>query len=428
MDSAERNLKEEDKAFYAEGLAKLRAGDMQESTGKLIMDLMEVQEMWDIPRDKILVTYARKWIKLFPKQDSAPRMVGKWLESYGSNDAQYLATSYVKTFPNVDALIFIVKAVSKMDKIPSKLSDAIDRRFASDPNSHVWSRLFNPDLLSEEIDEKIVRWLQINHTRSDFDFDVALLALGATTPILVDEIFRWTEANLNKGGRIYLVVSNLLIGFASHDDVAVKARAAALARKWLEKNSNQIGVGSVLGALLDAHISIDDLKYGKEWYSTHKDDEVAGHILESIISCAHNLKEEQDLELIQDAKGTIESSRHICEYVSLVFALLKVSPTAESIEWAKQCLREDYLSPRAEGYIVFLRLAPDSFVIECANKYLTERPPIEPDLFLELLKLDSSNLVALKAAKKWLRTYGDDPECDRIKEVESALSKSTSAV
>lgn len=106
---------EANETFFAEGLAKLRAGEMEESTGKLLMDLIEIRA------DKALLPFARKWIKLFPRVESAPRLVGKWLQNYESNDATYLATSYVKTYPDVNALILIVRAVAQLPKIPPKL-------------------------------------------------------------------------------------------------------------------------------------------------------------------------------------------------------------------------------------------------------------------------------------------------------------------
>ena len=379
---------------------------MEESTGKLIMDLMEIHS------ENILVPYARKWIKLFPLVESAPRLTGKWLQNYGSNDAMYLATSYVKTYPDVKALILILRAVAKMPQLPSRLFAAIERRFLAEPNSHVWAALQANGYQNPEIHKLLVRWLEINRSNTNIEVDVAYVALFTDSPEVLDEVMRWTQFNHLKAKSSWIVFTNLFRGNSqAHRDIA--PRVAELARIWLSKNADSDDYGRVVGDLLTNMQSAEDLREAKAWYHQYSKSKSAYMAVAGILDSMHSRGDEPDLEFVSQAKLELRKQSPEERVPVLAGALLRACRDEESIALAKETCRCNQFLTWLHAELV--QISPDSELIERANKIMSAGSSGLPDLIIEMLKIDNTNLVAVKAAERWMRNYSEHEQVKAIK-------------
>lgn len=403
---------EANETFFAEGLAKLRAGEMEESTGKLLMDLIEIRA------DKALLPFARKWIKLFPRVESAPRLVGKWLQNYESNDATYLATSYVKTYPDVNALILIVRAVAQLPKIPPKLLDAVEKRFASDPNSHVWSRLQAPENPKEELNVLILRWLEINRYDPKHAVEVSWIALFSQANDVLNEILRWIEVNQDKTQDIWIVFVNMLRG-KSESHKLLQERVATTASQWLRRNPDYRNAGRIYHDVVLALRNSAELQQAKNWYLNHSESESAYMALAGILRAAHLTGDALEPEFVSHAKRILASQLPQDRAPVLVESLLLVSDDPESIGLAKEILHHH--PPHPWLLVALLRVSPDDELISKASERLKKFDDGSPELIIEMLKIDPKNEIAKTAAKRWLKKY---PDNEQSKTVQSLLSES----
>lgn len=385
--------KKANETFFEEGLARLRAGEMEESTGKLLMDLMEIRA------DKALLPFARKWIKLFPRVESAPRLVGKWLQEFESNDAMYMATSYVKTYPDVNALILIIRAVAHLQKIPPKLLDVIEKRFAAEPNSHIWSKLQAPKNPKEELDSLILRWLEINRYNSNVAVDVAWVALFSRSNEVLNEAFRWIEVNQDKTPDIWILFVNMLRG-ASELHRALAPRVAVTASHWLSRNSDYANAGRIYYDVLVELRNQDEILKAKEWFLEHAETESAQMALAGILRATYLMGEPIEPEFVQSAKKILAAQSPDERAAVLVGSLLELSPDAETIKFAKDTLSDHYHPTWLHA--VLLRVAADEQSISAANEIYSKPQDRSPEVIIELLKIDAKNAIARKAAQKWI--------------------------
>jgi len=401
---------DENESFFQAGLAKLRAGEREESTGKLLMDLMEVRA------DRVLLPYARRWIKLFPRVESAPRLVGKWLEKYESNDAMYLATSYAKTYPDVAALIFIVRALANLPKTSPKLFDAIEKRFASEPNSHVWSKLQAAQNPKEELDPLILRWLEINRYNSNIPVEVSFIALFSKASDVLNEILRWIEVNQDKAQDLWLVYTNMMRGRSqAHGDLV--ARVATTASQWLARNPEYRDAGRLHYEVLLNRKNLEQLQASKSWFLNHKKSVGSHMALAGILTACKFLSDEIEPELITCAKEILKSQAPQDRSAVLAGALVEVCADSETIQLARETLQE-YCQP---GWLhaVLLRVAPDDELISKAVEIHSRPGSRSPEVMLELLKIDSKNTPVRKAAQKWI---SENPDEKSSKELQSLLT------
>lgn len=383
--------KEANDTFYEEGFARLRAGEMEESTGKLIMDLMEIRD------DKALLPYARKWIKLFPRVESAPRLVGKWLQNYESNDAMYLAISYVKTYPDVAALILIVRAFAHLPKTPPKFFDAIEKRFASEPNSYVWSKLQAHEKPKAELDPLILRWLEINRYNSNISVEVSFIALYSKDANVLNEVLRWIEVNQDKASDIWLVYMNMMRGLSgAHKELL--SRVATTASQWLARNAEYRNAGRLYYEVLLIQRTDEQIHSAKDWFFSHRKSESSYMALAGILAASHSLGEEIEPELVTCAKEILKSQLPEDRTAVLSGALLEVCVDSESVRLAKETLQDHYQP--AWLHALLLRVAPDDELISKAVEIHTQPGSRSPEVIIALLKLDGKNAIARKAAQK----------------------------
>ncbi len=397
---------EENEVFFTEGLAKLRAGPLEESTGKLIMDLMEIRD------DKILVTFARQWIKQFPNQESAPRLVGKWLLKYETNDAMYMATNYVKTYPDVKALILIVRAVGRMPRVPNRLFAAIERRFEAEPNSHVWAALQSNEIQSPERHKVLVRWIQKNFTNTSIDIDLSMVSVFTESPDVLEEVLIWTKHNQHRTENVWMLFSNMMRGKSkAHKDVL--PRVVELARVWLANNPDYDHNGRIYGDLLTAMQSADDLRNAKVWFRKHAKSKSAEMALNGILSSMHLRGDLPDQEFVEEAKQLLSKQSPKDRTLVLASALLRANPAAESIKLARETWEHNQHLAWLHGDL--LRLAPDAELIAAANERLSTFSEGAPDVIIEMLKIDPKNDVARRAAERWLQLNGADEQVKTVK-------------
>lgn len=402
--------REANEIFYEEGFAKLRAGEMEESTGKLIMDLMEIRD------DKALLPYARKWIKLFPRVESAPRLVGKWLQNYESNDAMYLATSYVKTYPDVGALILIVRAFAHLSKASPKLFDAIEKRFAAEPNSHVWSKLQAHEKTKAELDPLILRWLEINRYNSSLSVEVSFIALYSRDSSVLSEVLRWIEVNQDKASDIWLVYMNMMRGLSeAHKEL--RSRVATTAGHWLARNSEYRNAGRLYYEVLLIEQTADQIHAAKDWFLSHQKQEGSYMALAGILTASHSLGEKIEPELVTYAKEILKSQSPEDRTAVLSGALLEVCADSETIRLAKEALQDHYQPSWLHALL--LRVAPDEELISKAVEIHSQPGSRSPEVILELLKLDGKNTIVRKAAQKWIN---ENPADKTAKELNLLLS------
>lgn len=398
----------ENETFYQEGLARLKAGELEESTGKLIMDLMEIHD------DKILVTFARQWIKIFPNQESAPRLVGKWLAKYGSNDALYLATNYVKTYPDVNALILIVRAAAQLPRIPDRLFTAIERRFDVEPTSHVWASLHGYENQSPEKNKLVLRWLERNIINTSIDIDVSSVAVFTKSPEILEEILRWTERNQNKTENVWMLFSHLMRG-KSEAHKLILPRVADLARAWLAKNPDYDHNGRIFSDLLITLRSEDDMRNAKDWYRKHSKSQSAEMALNGILTATHRRGETQEQEFVEQARTILSKQAPLDRVPVLAGALLLASPDADSIGLARETF--DQYQHLTWLHADLLRIAPDDELIARANERLATFSKGMPDVITEMLKIDPSNDIARRAAEKWIRLNADHEQVKTVKDL-----------
>jgi hypothetical protein len=251
---------DENKAFYAEGLAKLRAEPLAESSGKLILDLL------DTHAEKILIPFARSWIKKFPKHEVAPRLAGKMLRLFDTNDAMYMSIAYVKTFPDVKALNQIVSAAAELGGSEKKLLDAIERRMAKDPNSHIWGFLQTVERHHEFIDRLICKWIQQNRTNEEIVGSLPGVTLFTDSLPVLEETLKWTELNQDGPNKryIWMVLVNFFAG-KSEAHKQIEPRAIKFVRGWLERNSDDEYCGTIHKKLIGVTNAPEDLQRAKKW-------------------------------------------------------------------------------------------------------------------------------------------------------------------
>ncbi len=411
MSSCANRSPEENEAFYDEGLARLKSGELEESTGKLIMDLMEIHD------DKILVTFARKWIKLFPNQESAPRLVGKWLSKYGNNDAMYMATNYVKTYPDVNALILIVRAAAQLPRIPDRLFAAIERRFEVEPSSHVWASLHGYENRCPSRDKLLLRWIERNIANVDIDIDMSSLALFTESPEVLEEIFRWVKRNQDETENIWMLFSHLMRGKSQAHKILLP-RVADLAREWLAKNPDFDHNGRIYNDLLTLMRSDDDTRNAKEWYREHTKSQSAEMALNGILSSAYRRGEPQDPEFVTQAKQILGKQSPMDRVPVLAGALLLANPDADSIRLARETF--DQYQHLTWLHADLLRIAPDEELITKANERLSTFSKGMPDVIIEMLKIDPTNDIARRAAERWMRS---NPEHEQVRAVKELLAE-----
>lgn len=402
--------KDANETFYEEGFARLRAGEMEESTGKLIMDLMEIRD------DKALLPYARKWIKLFPRVESAPRLVGKWLQLFESNDAMYMATSYVKTYPDVNALILIARALAQLPKSPPKLLDAIEKRFSAEPNSHIWSSLQAFENSKSELDPLILRWLEINRYNPKLAVDVTYVANNSKDLEVLSEVFRWIDVNQDKCQDIWLVFTTMLMG-VSDAHKQLLPRVAETASLFLKKNPDYAEAGRIYSDLLLAQPSVTEIQNARDWYLKHQDSKSARASLLGILRASKLLGQNIEPELVENAKRILEQQRPEERSPTLAAALLEAAGDSQSIALAKETWRHQ------KGFLAWfhallLRIAPDEELIARANEIYARPMKGSPKVIIELLKIDCSNSVARRAAERWIK---DNPGEKQIQELQSLL-------
>ncbi|MCC7530187.1 MAG: hypothetical protein IT342_16815 [Candidatus Melainabacteria bacterium] len=406
MTSSCYRTKDDNETFFKEGLEKLRNESLQESSGKLIMDLMEIHD------DKILVTFARQWIKQFPNQESAPRLVGKWLLKYETNDAMYMATNYVKTYPDVNALILIIRAAGKMPRVPSRLFAAIERRFEAEPNSHVWAALLGYENQSPERNKLAVRWIQKNFTNTSIDIDLSSVAAFTESPEVLEEIFIWTKHNQERAENVWMLFCHMMRGQSkAHKNIL--PRVVELARAWLAKNPDYDYNGRIYSDLLIVMRSEDDIQNAKEWYRSHTNSQSAAMAMNGILSSMHLRGDPPEQEFIKLAKQLLNKQSPEDRVPVLAGALLLANPEAESIKLARETWEHYRHLAWLHGDL--LRLAPDADLITEANERLSTFDKGLPDVIIEMLKIDPANDVARRAAEKWLQLNGDDDQVNTVK-------------
>lgn len=401
---------EDNETFFKEGLAKLRAGDMQESTGKLIMDLMEVRA------DNALLPFARKWIKEFPRVESAPRLVGKWLQKYESNDAMYMATDYVKTYPDVNALIFILGALAQLSKTPQKLFDAVEKRFAAEPNSYVWRKLQGNQNPKEELDTLILRWLEINRYNPNLAVDVSFVALFSTSGDVLNEVFRWIEVNQDKSPDVWIVFMNMLRGnSAVHEEM--RFRVATTASQYFKRNPDDRNAGRLAYEILLVQQVTEQIQATKGWVLMHRDSDSTQMALAGIFHASHMLGDTIEPEYVQLAKSILTAGKPEESSPLLAIELFKETKDSDSLRLAKEVWR--YHKYFAWLHADLLRMAPDEELISMANEICSTRKNVSPKIIVELLKLDRQNAVAKKAAQRWVKENPDEPQ---VKELQALLN------
>jgi hypothetical protein len=258
--SSKNRTADENKVFYAEGLEKLRAEPLAESSGKLIMDLL------DTHADKVLIPFARNWIKKFPKHEVAPRLAGKMLRLFNTNDAMYMSISYVKAFPDVKALNQIVLAAATLGGSGKKLLDAIEKRMEKNPNSHVWGFLQTRNGHDEFIDKLICRWISHNRANEDIVGSLSSVTLFTESLKVLEETLKWIELNQGKPNNryIWMVLSHFFMG-KSTAHKQFEPRAIDFARGWLERNPEDEYCGTIHKNVIAATNSADDILRAKNW-------------------------------------------------------------------------------------------------------------------------------------------------------------------
>ncbi len=406
--SSSNRSDDENKAFFSEGLAKLRAGFMEESTGKLIRDLMEIQP------DKALVSFAKTWLKAFPGNENAPRLVGNWLAKYKANDAAYLAINYVKTYPDVKALGPIVFAVGDLSSRPHRLFEAIEKRMETEPKSYVWGFLQSHQRPSDEVtDNFLLRWIDANYTNEDIVGSLSGVVNFSQSKEVLKAAMRWIDRHQSK--YTWMVVSGMLNGKSeSHKELATEIRQQT--RSWLQKNSDDDFCGTIHKDLMFETRSLDDVRNAKTWYFDHPDSRSAWNALLGILEVMQSIGEAPDKEIVEQAKRTLSIQTPEDRIPALTGSLLRACPDDDSIKLAREALVD-----RGSEWLLaeLLPVASDAELISKANEILAAKTKGSPELIVEMLKIDSSNDVARQAAKRWMRKY---PDHEQVKTVKALLA------
>jgi len=397
---------DENKTFYEEGFAKLRSEPLEESSGKLLMDL------FDARAEKVLIPFTRNWIKKFPNHEVAPKLTGKWLMHFGTNDAMYLAVSYMKTYPDLDALKPIVRAAAKLGGKGKTLLEAIEKRMERDLNSHIWGGLQTLGHHHEKIDALILRWLKCNLSNQEIVGDLSSAVLFTDSLLVLEEALRWTELNQDKPNKryIWMVLTHLIVGkSAAHDNIS--PRVIDFARTWLKKNSGNEFCGTIHRDVILRTHSPEDIENAKQWYMNNLESRSAVNALSGILKVAYQMGVSADSQIVECAKKEISSQSEI-RPSGIVFALLQSCPDRQSIEISKTALRNEY-NPSLHSLL--LSVAPDDDLLSSANERLASSSEPAPDLIAAMLKCRPGNVAAMNAARRWLKKYPDDERAGEIK-------------
>lgn len=405
--SLRQQLEDEKKAFLEEGLAKLQNQELEESSGKLIMDLMESGP------EKTLISFAKEWIKKFPTHEVAPRLAGKWFSKFESNEALYLSTSYVKTYPDLQALVMIVRAAGELPRFPKKLFDAIEKRFEKEPTHKVWGSLQASERPNEQIDKLLNKWILSNMSDADIVGEMSSIALLTTSEEVLDRVIKWTELNQDKTKYIWLVTCHLLRGTsAAHNQLA--PRIIKLVRDWLKKNQNYENAGRIYGDLVQQTLDEVDIEDAKSWFNKNLQSISAPALLAGVFNATRMRGDEQDEQLVNSAKMLLKSLPIKDRSPYLVNALFRAVPDQETLQIAKEAVHSGLYD---ELLTDLLKTNPDESIISVAVKQLEEVKgfPAEPQLIVSILRADQENKVAAKAAQSWLKRNSEHEMAGKIK-------------
>lgn len=241
-------------------------------------------DLLDIQTDKVLIPFARNWIKKFPNHEVAPRLAGKWLRLFGSNDAMYLSISYMRTYPDLKALKPIVLAAAGLGGKGKRLFDAIEKRMDKDLRSHIWGSLQTRGHHQPEIDVLMIKWINHNVYNEDIVGDLSSVALFTDSLPVLEEILRWVEMNQTKQNRrfLWMVLSHLLRGESpAHQQIS--PRVIEFARGWLQKNSHDEAGGTIHRDVIFKTRSLDDIRSAIVWFESNPGSRTAESALSAIM-------------------------------------------------------------------------------------------------------------------------------------------------
>ncbi len=320
----------------------------------------------------------------------------------------------MKTYPDVNALILIVRAAAQLPRIPDRLFAAIERRFDVEPSSHVWASLHGYENQCSKRDKLLLRWIERNIANSSVDIDMSSLALFTESQDVLEEIFRWVKRNQDDTENIWMLLSHLMRGRSPAHKLMLP-RVADFAREWLAKSPEFEHNGRIYNDLLIKMQSEDDIRNAKDWYREHADSPSADMALNGILTGAHRRGDPQEVEFVEHAKKVLSKQSPMDRIPVLAGALLKANPDVETVRLVRETWEQypHLLWLHAD----LLRVAPDAELISKACEALAAGTMEMPDLIIEMLKIDPTNEVAKQSAKRWLRKYPDDEQVKAVKEL-----------
>lgn len=409
--SSKNRTADENKVFYAEGLEKLRAEPLAESSGKLILDLLNAQA------EKVLIPFARNWIKKYPNHEVAPRLAGKLLRHFDTNDAMYMSISYMKTYPDVKALNQIVSAAAHLGGSDQKLMDAIERRMAKDPNSHIWGFLQAKDQHNESINALLCSWLNQNPFDEDIVGSLTSVALYTDSSPVLEACLKWTEKNEAGPEKKYMWMLFMMFfmgGSPAH--AKILPRVIDYARGWLRRNSDDEYCGTVYCDVIYATKSMDDIRSAKAWYLNNSSTKTSVKVLSAIIWTMHKIGEAPDKEIVALAKKRLVEDTDL-DHRKLSKCLLLACPDEETIEYSRRALKR---TSDPLLHAALLSVSPDEELLKEAIHALPSITYGVFELTVSVLRIDPGNEVARSAAESWMR---NNPDHEQVKELTDLLSK-----
>ncbi|MBS1953754.1 MAG: hypothetical protein JST89_06210 [Cyanobacteria bacterium SZAS-4] len=400
--------------YFAKGMEVLQTDRLQESSGKLIGELMQFKQT------RILVFYARKWLADFRDHEYAPKLVGHWLEQYDSNEAMYLAEYYVRTVSKPVVLRSLLRAIGSSKRSPRRIYDLIEARMEREPLNDAWSCLQKFEGKNSRRAEKIIlRWMELNRTNKTMDIIVSVVALYSESTEILESALKWAEA-VGNSDNYYFVLAHLLRGTTPAHKF-LTPRTSAFSRRWIESHHNDPNCGHVLGTLINCVADARDIHAGKEWFKKHERNSSSHSVLIGLLSAYKILNQEPDLYVVKKAKTLLKRQPPDKRTPAMEAALFNVCPDRETVAILKQTCTKTK-SVRMIGPL--LLVAPNKELIAMAQETIARYPSIdlERDLLTALLRQDPKNPELRKNARRWIRKHGKKVSSTTLMSLQTALA------
>jgi hypothetical protein len=389
---------EEKEIFFREGLERLRTEPLQESSGKMIAAMVDFRPY------KSLIVYARRWLAHYPDHEYAPKLVGRWIEKYDSNEAMYLAEYYLRTVSKTNHLRTLLRAIGSSKRSPRRIYDLIESRLEKEPNQDAYSGLQKFKGKNNRRSEKILlRWLELNRSNPDLDILVSAVALFTESVEIIESIMLWAETVWNS--RAYCFVLSHLLRGETNAHAELRPRIAKLTRTWIADHIDDANCGRVYGDLIQCVKDAEDIKTGKEWFIQHETNESSKWVAIGLLRASTLLGYEPDLYIVEKIKQLLRNQSPNERIPVMEEVLLGANPDKDSIALVRQTCIETK-SSRFIGKV--LRLAPDEELLATAKEVLAERydAQLKHDLLLTLLKVSPADADLRKDVRRWLRKHG----------------------